>query len=172
MADQAALELFKKERRKQQNRISQRKRRKSRNWQSYHSAHIKVGERRRECKKQAQPRRPEPAHTERGTTWHDPHVAPREQQSQEETALTGRVDHPAPAPASSDGDLAVQTSTCTSPSPSWVSPRMAEYTSPFEDGYALLNGGPIWDCPQTAGTRKDEGTEHETLSRVGACEID
>lgn len=56
------------------------------------------------------------------------------------------------------GGLAVQPSSSASASRSWNSPTMAECTSPFEDGYALLEGGSVWDCTETAGTRKDEGT--------------
>lgn len=35
---------------------------------------------------------------------------------------------------------------------------MLEYTSPFEEGYALLNGEPVWKCTETADTRKEEVT--------------
>ena len=144
------------ERRRKQNRISQRKRRRSRNLWKCRNAHAAVGERDRERREHAQSRGPESAPTERRTTCHDSRLAPLEQQGQDETAPAGRTNHP--APAHSHGGLAVQPSSSTSPSRSWDSPTMAEYASPFEDGYALLKGGPAWECTQTAGTRKDEGT--------------
>ncbi|CAG5190239.1 uncharacterized protein ALTATR162_LOCUS12159 [Alternaria atra] len=146
MTDRAALEqsaetmMERLERRRKQNRISQRKRR----------------ERDRERREQAQSRGPESARTERRTTCHDSRLAPLEQQGQDEIAPAGGSDYR--APAHSHGGLAVQPSSSTSASRSWNSPTMAECTSPFEDGYALLKGGPVWDCTETAGTRKDEGT--------------
>ncbi|KAH8622838.1 hypothetical protein IG631_22587 [Alternaria alternata] len=73
------------------------------------------------------------------TTWHD-HTA--EQQRLDEIALASGTNHVAPV---------VQPSSSTSPSHSRDAPTMAEYTSPFEDGYALLKGGPAWECAETKG---------------------
>ncbi|KAI0573476.1 hypothetical protein Alg130_10080 [Pyrenophora tritici-repentis] len=121
------------EHRRRRNRISQRKRR----------------ELQRKLKEQALSRGP-------GSAFTESRLAPIEQQDQQEKALTGESCWR--APAHSHGSLAVQPSTSTSSCSSWDSTTIAEYTSPFEDGYALLRGGPAWDCTGTTGTQKDEST--------------
>ncbi|KAH8621715.1 hypothetical protein IG631_23592 [Alternaria alternata] len=133
-----------------------RKRRRYRNPWQCRNADAAVDERDGKRREQAQSRGPESAPTERRTTCHDSRLASLEQQGQDETAPAGGSDYR--APTRSHGGLAVQPSSNTSASRSWNSPTMAECTSPFEDGYALLKGGPVWDCTETASTRKHEGT--------------
>ncbi|EMD86766.1 hypothetical protein COCC4DRAFT_62965 [Bipolaris maydis ATCC 48331] len=136
------------QRRKIQNRVSQQKRR----------------EREKKCKTQARSRGTQPVPTGRRTTHDESNLVVPGHQCQDKLPLADESDYL--VPMQSHESFVAQLY-----SNEWLShprsPMMPEYTSPFEEGYALMHGGPAWECMKSAGTQKDGGTQSmQAISNV------
>lgn len=63
------------------------------------------------------------------------------------------------APTQTHKDIAAQLSPNALPSHTSSPQKMPENTSPFEEGYALLKGGPAWEWTEMADAERYESIE-------------